>query len=123
MSNLFKVGMSVIVKKGIVDPDDNKTNIGGWCGRITEIDHDYILIEWDSVTLQNISFMKICFIEDIGLDWSKMYLVEEDIEQCEPRDTFRDVSVAVSIINDKLMKLNVFIRIALFVKRHFCINK
>jgi hypothetical protein len=51
----FKVGDSVIVKQGVLDPDLG-TDIGGWQGRIAEIEQqsNLIGIDWDSLILGNI---------------------------------------------------------------------
>ena len=52
----FKIGDSVMVKKGGIDPDYGN-DIGGWQGRICEIDDNtkkpLVSIEWDSITLKN----------------------------------------------------------------------
>lgn len=36
----FKIGDSVIVKKGVNDPDFNDFPIGGWQGRVIHISDD-----------------------------------------------------------------------------------
>ena len=51
----IKVGDSVKVKKGVLDPDDNKTDISGWQGRVIKLEESENAIEiaWDSITLLN----------------------------------------------------------------------
>ena len=45
----FNVGDSIVVKNGIQDPDLN-ADIGGWQGRISEIqDNNIACIDWDSI--------------------------------------------------------------------------
>lgn len=52
----IKKGDSVIVKEGVKDPDTDEFEIGGWQGRVIEIDNlseknnALITIEWDSIT-------------------------------------------------------------------------
>ena len=43
----FNIGDSVVVKKGVKDPDLGN-HIAAWQGRISEIDGDLICIDWDS---------------------------------------------------------------------------
>ena len=47
----FKIGDSVFVRKGVIDPDYD-IDISGWQGRITRINR-FIEIQWDSITLKN----------------------------------------------------------------------
>ena len=54
METIFQLGDSVVVKQGIKEPDFEEFEIGGWQGRITEINtksdknNVLITIEWDS---------------------------------------------------------------------------
>ena len=94
---------SVIVCDGLIDPDDNETHIGGWCGRVIEfIDDDLIKIVWDSITLKSMSFEKILKYEDEGIDWSAMYLEHGDVKKCLCRDTLKDVEIEIDRIERKL---------------------
>ncbi len=63
----FKVGDSVIVKAGVLDPDLG-TDIGGWQGRISEVDSEgnIIGIDWDSLTMKNIPDSVIDKCEEEG---------------------------------------------------------
>ena len=36
----LKIGDSIIVKEGIKEPDSEEFEIGGWQGRVIEIDND-----------------------------------------------------------------------------------
>jgi len=98
---MIKVHDSVVVKPGVSDADFD-TAIGGWQGRVAEIDvdNDLFLIEWDSVTLRNMldSMIEQCEVQ--GFAWTKYYIAPQDVTLTSPRDTERDV---IKII-DKLEK-------------------
>ena len=86
-----RIGDSVVVKKGTTDPDLG-TDLGGWQGRVLglqEGEGDTILvrIQWDSITLKNMSPSIIETRKEQGLDWTKTYLDSEKVEQAAPRDT------------------------------------
>ena len=84
----FKVGDSVKVKKGIICPDDGSVCIGGWQGRISDIEDDGIVeIRWDSITLKQLPHEYIKKSEEEGLGWTEMYLSTDDIEPASPRDS------------------------------------
>ena len=86
----FKTGQSVKVKEGTLCPDNEKFDLSGWQGRIFEIDEDLIGINWDSVTLENMPEKYIIESEKDGLDWSTMYLNEDEIEPAKARDSVTD---------------------------------
>jgi hypothetical protein len=97
----FQIGDSVVVKAGLKAPDDG-TDIGGWQGRVTEIEEDNLLcIDWDSLTLENIpgSYIKKC--EQDGSDWSQWYLCTTDVEKTKSRDTEDDVSEMIYVLEEK----------------------
>jgi hypothetical protein len=79
----FNVGADVRVKRGVIDPDFNDIPIGGWTGRITEmqsLNPPMYLIRWDQQTLGNIHpiYRKRC--ERDGFDIAEMWLAESDLE-------------------------------------------
>jgi hypothetical protein len=82
----FKIGDSVRVKDGVMCPDDESVCIGGWQGRIFEIE-DAVGIRWDSVTLKEIPVDYIQRSEEEGLGWSEIYLSPDEIESVKPRDS------------------------------------
>jgi hypothetical protein len=98
----FKVGDSVIVKQGVLDPDLG-TDIGGWQGRISEIEGQshLICIDWDSVTLKNIPDSVIDKCEVEGFDWTQMYLSSTEVELTQPRDTEEDVAAIIEQIDSQ----------------------
>lgn len=73
-SSTFKIGDSVVVKPGIKDVEFG-SDMGGWQGRITEISKDskpvVITIQWDSITLKNISKKIIEQCEETGMSWDE----------------------------------------------------
>ncbi len=91
----MKIGDSVKVKQGILDPDLHKFDMSGWQGRITDIDlnneSNIIGIAWDSITLKNLpkEFIEDSIVE--GDDYSIMFLGKEDIEPTKSRDQESDV--------------------------------
>jgi len=92
----LNVGDSVVVRPGILCPDDHKLIIAGWQGRVEEIDVGedgelLVLVEWDSFTIKE---MPEDFIEESiqeGLDYAVMYLEYGDVIKTEPRDSVDDV--------------------------------
>jgi hypothetical protein len=69
---VIQVGDSVVARPGITDPDLGVA-IGGWQGRISEIeagegDTVLVCVEWDSLTLRNIPDAVIEQSEEQGLD-------------------------------------------------------
>jgi hypothetical protein len=91
-SHQFKIGDSVRVKSHRKDPDLN-IDIGGWQGRISEINEreNLICIDWDSITLQNMPSALIAECEEEGLGWDQMYLGLDEVDLVEARDTEADV--------------------------------
>lgn len=86
----FIPGQTVRIKDGIKDFDDGSVDIGGWQGRILELDPDeqMMLIAFDSATLRQM--MQSGYIEQCeadGLDWKTYYLGYDDVTLAETRDT------------------------------------
>lgn len=98
----LKEGCSVVVKKGVKDPDTGE-NIAGWQGRVLEISEDegYLLIQWDSISLKEMSDEMIRQCEEEGLDWSEMGLGLEDVALTKPRDDQSDVDALIEEIGEK----------------------
>lgn len=103
----MKLGDSVIVKQGVKEPDLKEFEIGGWQGRVVEIDtksdKDNILItiEWDSLTLKQIPSNYIEQSEREGFGWNNMTLYESELEKIKPRDKEESVKQAQNILSDK----------------------
>lgn len=100
----IRVGNSVVVKTGVLDPDDKQTDIGGWQGRVVSVyeKEECVEIEWDSITLSKISIDHIQEKESSNLDWSKMGLFESEVELTTERDTPADVRNIVKRLNDTI---------------------
>ena len=91
----LEVGDCIVVKLGVKDPNYG-FDIGGWQGRITEIEtyqpgHVTIMFQWDSLSLKHMPASAIRRSEEDGLDWTIMGLYPEEIGKAEPRDTQIDV--------------------------------
>lgn len=96
----FKIGESVVVKSGVVDPDFG-TDIGGWQGRVKEVDDDTVFIRWDSITLREMGMDLVIRCENENLDWKVMMLSQWEVERTSSRDSERDVeAVAVALIEE-----------------------
>jgi hypothetical protein len=99
-------GDVVSVKDGTNDPDFGD-DIGGWRGRIDDIYEDaqgtpLVMIEWDSVTLKNMSMPLLLECQRLELDWDKMVLEVSDIKSSDSRDTEEDVVHEKQKIHDAL---------------------
>jgi len=91
---ILHVGNSITVNEGVKDPD-NGSDIGGWQGRIVELDDEKLVtIQWDSITLKNMPPQNIEKCEKEGLDWSEMVLEQDEVTKSRPRDSKKDVETA-----------------------------
>jgi len=95
----LSVGDSVAVKPHVSDPDLGGP-IGGWQGRISEVDlaHGMVDIDWDSLTIEGIPDAVIIDCEEKGLSWTQMRLGLDDVEPAAPRDTPADVESVRRVI-------------------------
>ena len=104
-SHHFKIGDSVKVKDGILEPDTEAFSIGGWQGRIIAIRDEekptVIDIKWDSVTLKNMPkhFIEEC--EEEGFGWDSMGLYPEDVEPAIARDTEEETNTVRNELEDE----------------------
>lgn len=101
----FNIGDSVMVKKGVIDPDYSD-DIRGWQGRIYEIDDNtskpLVCIEWDSITLKDMPHQLIEKSEKDGLQWTEMRLYVDEIELTKPRDKQEDIPVTIENLKREL---------------------
>ena len=101
------LGDSVIVKKGVKEPDLEEFEIGGWQGRVAEIDTEsdidntLITIEWDSITLRQIPSDYVDQSERDGYDWQNMVLYDSDLEKSNPRDNKENLKKVQDELSDK----------------------
>jgi tetratricopeptide (TPR) repeat protein len=88
--HLFRLGQSVRVKSGVKDPD-NGADISGWQGLVKELSESdegpLVLIGWDSRTLQEIPEEYIRDSAENELEWSEIYLLEDEVEPASERVT------------------------------------
>ncbi len=101
-----KIGDLVKVKPGVLDPDgllvsdeghkgrflDHNINkvlsLAGWQGKIRDIQPQkdgttIIVIDWDSLTLQNMPKQVVKACEEKELDWKQMALFPDDVDVIE----------------------------------------
>ncbi len=103
----LKLGDSVRVKAGTLEPDTEKFEIGGWQGRIVELDDKTTVegtlvgIEWDVETLQHMPAEYIIQSEMEGLGWELMMLLEQDLEIAESRDSASEVKKMQEELSEK----------------------
>jgi len=103
----LKTGNSVRVKAGVLEPDTEQFEIGGWQGRIVEIDTTstdegtLVSIEWDVETLKLLPADYIIQSEIEGLGWEMMVLFEANIEKADSRDTVSDVKKMQDELSEK----------------------
>ena len=76
-------GDPVRVRSGVTDPDFPDIPLGGWAGKITEVEENNLplcLIRWSQETLKNMHpvYRKRC--DRDGLDFEEMWLGEDDLE-------------------------------------------
>jgi hypothetical protein len=94
----LKIGNSVKVKHGVKDPDSINFEIGGWQGRVIEIEKEtdnmgntLITIEWDSLTLAQLPAKFIHQSNTDKLDWKTINLYESDLDKTVSRDKKSEV--------------------------------
>ena len=98
----FKIGESVVVKPGVVDPDFG-TDIGGWQGRVKEIDDNTVFIAWDSITLREMGIDLVIRCENENLDWQVMTLDQREVEKTSSRDSERDVILVADALRTEMV--------------------
>ncbi len=97
----FEIGESVVVKPNVADPDFG-TDIGGWQGRVKEVDNDTVFIAWDSITLQKMGIELVIRCENENFDWEVMTLNKKEVEKTTGRDSERDMA---AVADDLRMKI------------------
>jgi hypothetical protein len=104
----IKKGDSVIVKEGVKGPDSDEFEIGGWQGRVIDIDNiseknnTLITVEWDSITLKQMDTTDfIAQSEKDGLGWDTMTLDNSELEKSTHRETKKNVIKTQKEISNK----------------------
>ena len=91
-----EIGQSVRVLDGTTCPDAEQFDIGGWQGRIFEIEDDGLVgIAWDSVTLTEMSQEFVLQSIEEDLDWATIYLGSYEVRPADARDSEADVRRAI----------------------------
>jgi len=101
----IKIGDSVVVKPGVIDPDLD-IDIGGWQGKVLDIQPGeggitLVHIQWDSLTLKHMPDSVIEQCEEQGLGWAEMFLDIHEVEAAIPRDSETDVDRVADTLNAK----------------------
>lgn len=79
----FVMGDKVRVRIGVTDPDFPDIPLGGWAGKIAEVEEGktpLCLIRWSQETLKNMHPVYRNRCERDGLDHEEMWLGEDDLE-------------------------------------------
>ena len=100
-----QIGDSVVVKPDVIDPDLG-IDIGGWQGRIKEVDDGgTVLIKWDSITLRQMGLEVAVRCENENLDWELMTLDTTEIEKTtrRSRDSEADVRSVADMMKIEMM--------------------
>ncbi len=94
----FKIGDSIVVKKGVKDPDFD-TDLGGWYGRIKAFnpgDKNFIEIGWDSITLKTMPPNLLALCSSENLDFTTIVLNANEIEPTQARDTIKETQETIT---------------------------
>ncbi len=98
----LRLGESVRVKKGVKNPQNAKFSVAGWQGRVVSFentdnkDEISVGIQWDSETLQNMPEDDILYAIENGLDYTGMFLLMNDLEKADPRDTLQEIERVIA---------------------------
>lgn len=76
----FSEGCYVRVKKGVVHPDFDYISLGGWLGKVLDIEDDERYVQWSKETLGAAPAVYFQRCERFDFDWTGMWLGEEDLE-------------------------------------------
>jgi hypothetical protein len=111
----MKIGDSIKVKQGIISPDYDDLIIGGWQGRIIEINGNIVTMELDSITLSQLSedYIIGSLAEDV--EWTLISLEVGEVETVKPRDKQDDVLQKQNEINCRYSYEDEEIRISLIL--------
>lgn len=104
----MKIGDSIKIKIGNIDPDTGM-KLDGFVGRLKEyLASNLVNIEWDSVSLQNLSDAYIRSAIKGGCDYLSYNIEPKDLEICKARDTPADVIKMVKELGEKWDRLEIF---------------
>jgi len=99
----FKLGDSVRFKDGQQD-EMSGIDIGGWQGRITEINEkrNMLLVALDNITLKILPREYLEESEKEGLGWPEYYIEFHNVESAQSRDTKQDVTKTIAELSASL---------------------
>ena len=76
----FSEGCYVRVKKGVVHPDFDYIPLGGWLGKVLDVEDVERYVQWSKATLDAAPPVYRHKCERFDFDWTGMWLGEEDLE-------------------------------------------
>jgi len=88
-ASVICVGDSVVVRAGVVCPDDRSVSLAGWQGRVGAVHGELgsVWILWDSVSLCDMPDRYVRESEEADQDWASIVLPLDAVTAAEPRDT------------------------------------
>jgi hypothetical protein len=105
---MYKKGESVSVKAETLDYGQKKFDLGGWEGRVIDIEFSkagiFVEVQWDSITLAAMPFEFIEASVEDDVEYENYILLEKDLLRSSPRDTEADVHRAQAEINHKFFE-------------------
>ena len=104
----MKVGDSIKIIDGIIDPDTG-IQLDGFVGRIKEyLASNLVNIEWDSISLQSLPDTYIRSAINEGCDYLTYNIEPKDLELCAARDIPADIVKVARKLGEKWDNLEVF---------------
>jgi hypothetical protein len=76
----FAVGSEVRVKKGVTVPNRPDMPMGGWCGKIYQVNGTIYMVHWSEATLETLRSIHRERRQRDGADSQFMWLQEEVLE-------------------------------------------
>jgi|GEM_PF-888670 len=110
---MIKSGDCIRVKRGVLCPDLQELQLEGWQGHVLHTFHRgenqsaTLEIIWDSETLRSMPWWYVLSCEQDGLDWSSIFLWENEVHLVQPRDSLDEVSRVHSELERRLAHENI----------------
>lgn len=85
----FRIGDTVVVNPGVMDPDEPTLSLAGMQGWVTDLypKEGTLAFKWDSLSLKSIPPESIRKYELEGMAWNTMVLEVDEVSPATPRDT------------------------------------
>ena len=79
------------------------TDIGGWQGRVKEVDNETVFIAWDSITLREMGLELVIRCENENFDWKVMTLSKKEVNKTSGRDAEREVAAVADALRMEMI--------------------